>query len=201
MKRCRLADLPERFRSKVRVESNGCWVWTASLSNGYGQYMLVTGKPVRAHRWAYEQFIGPVPKGLELDHLCRVPSCINPSHLEPVTHAENMRRGNAGKHQRAKTHCLHGHAYTGDNVLWHLRGKCWARDCRTCSREKDAARRARQPKYRACGRWEPSGLTAPDVQFIRDTRGVFTSVELSRVFRISDMHVRSIRCGHRGNDV
>lgn len=75
-----------------------CWIWQLALyPDGYGQKYVGTGrddrKTVRAHRWMYEQHRGPFPKELSLDHLCRVPKCINPDHLEPVTHRENIQRG------------------------------------------------------------------------------------------------------------
>jgi hypothetical protein len=104
------ARLPERFWSKVTPEPNsGCWIWIASLgTSGYGQFS-VENRPLKAYRVAYEALVGPVPDGLELDHLCRVRCCVNPAHLEPVTHAENMRRGDS--FQRNKTHCPKGHPY------------------------------------------------------------------------------------------
>ena len=76
--------LPERFWNKVN-KTEGCWLWTAALSHGYGRF----GKGGAAHRLAWEDRNGPIPEGLVLDHLCRVPRCVNPEHLEPVTHREN----------------------------------------------------------------------------------------------------------------
>lgn len=72
--------------------ATGCWLWRGSLSLGYASFGGVWG-----HRLAYEYAIGPIPAGLELDHLCRTTNCVNPAHLEPVTHAENMRRGAAAR--------------------------------------------------------------------------------------------------------
>lgn len=83
------ATLMERFWAKVERDPSGCWLWTASLADGgYGHF----GR-WKAHRYAYETLVEPVPHGLDLDHLCRVRHCVNPSHLEPVTRAENLRRG------------------------------------------------------------------------------------------------------------
>lgn len=80
--------------------SGSCWLWRRSiLASGYGQ-VRHNGKPSRAHRVAYEVFIGPIPAGLVLDHLCGVKSCCNPEHLEPVTQAENLRRGNTWQMRR-----------------------------------------------------------------------------------------------------
>jgi hypothetical protein len=126
--------LPPRFWSKVEVcRETGCWLWTASLGSGYGQFML-NGMPVRAHRVAYEALIGPVPRHLQCDHLCRVRRCVNPAHLEIVTSGENTRRGNAGKARgaqlRARTHCPHGHPFSGENLVVGAK----QRFCRECRR-------------------------------------------------------------------
>lgn len=76
-----------------RGHASPCWVWQLyKVGAGYGR-MTVAGRQVLAHRHYYEQHVGPIPEGLELDHLCRVRCCVNPAHLEPVTHAENQRRG------------------------------------------------------------------------------------------------------------
>lgn len=85
----------ERFQAKVSPAGDGCWLWTgARFFNGYGQFRGGGGGSarVRAHRWSYEYHVGPIPEGLQLDHLCRIRHCVNPAHLEPVTQAENNRR-------------------------------------------------------------------------------------------------------------
>ena len=81
---------------------SGCWLWLGGLHKGYGCFQSVSGKTIAAYKWAYEFFVGEVPIGLELDHKCRNKTCVNPQHLEPVTHAENMYRVR-------KTHCSRGH--------------------------------------------------------------------------------------------
>ena len=97
-KRRKLHDKKKVVLQKIEVAGE-CWVWKGSVfkkpTGSYGQ--IRTGhagerKLVRAHRFSYEAFVGPIPEGLSLDHLCRNTLCVNPSHLEPVTHAENMRR-------------------------------------------------------------------------------------------------------------
>jgi len=98
------------------VGDDGCWIWQGPKNNrGYGWW----GRKL-AHRRMYESIRGPIPKGLELDHLCRVTACVNPDHLEPVTHAENVRRGTVGAvnsaRLRAETHCRNGHEYTAENT-------------------------------------------------------------------------------------
>jgi hypothetical protein len=89
----------ERFWPQVDFDGpGGCWLWTGQANKGgYGAFSVGSRydgnrRGVRAHRWAYEALVGPIPEGLQLDHLCRNPPCVNPAHLEPVTHAENMRR-------------------------------------------------------------------------------------------------------------
>jgi hypothetical protein len=125
------------------VTESGCWLWMASLdSKGYAQINIGTfghAKMCRAHRISYELHIGPIPEGLQLDHLCRVRSCINPTHLEPVTMLTNVQRGlggsNGGKARgaiaRAATHCTRGHEYTPENTLVSKRNH---RFCRACQR-------------------------------------------------------------------
>lgn len=77
-----------------KINENGCWIWQRAMlgNTGYGQ-ISVHDKPVGAHRVFYEKFKGAIPAGLDIDHLCRVRACVNPEHLEPVTRAENLRRG------------------------------------------------------------------------------------------------------------
>lgn len=82
----------ERFWAKFVVSGSGCWLWTVSkASGGYGKF-AARGVNWKAHRYAYQHLVGPVPDGLDLDHLCRVRHCVNPMHLEPVTRSENLRR-------------------------------------------------------------------------------------------------------------
>jgi hypothetical protein len=114
-------------------------------NKGYGAFM-VGGRNVRVHRWAYETLVGPIPDGLVIDHLCRVRNCVNPDHLEPVTHRENIRRGEAGAWNRVKTHCPQGHEYTPENTRY----SGTTRNCRECQRirnlEIDARRIAERRK-------------------------------------------------------
>jgi hypothetical protein len=80
-----------RFWPKVN-KGETCWLWQGAVATGYGVFNAGSGKAVYAHRFAYEELVGPIPNGLTLDHLCRTPRCVNPEHLEPVTQAENSRR-------------------------------------------------------------------------------------------------------------
>lgn len=93
-----------RFVVKVERRDNGCAVWVGARSNrGRGRFSY-RGRNASAHRVAYELFVGPIPNGLHIDHLCRNPLCVNPAHLEPVTLAENNRR-----YAASLTHCRYGH--------------------------------------------------------------------------------------------
>ena len=108
-----------------------CWLWQGcTTTRGYG-LIAICGKSKLAHRLAYELFKGPIPEGLELDHLCRVRNCCNPDHLEAVTHEENVRRGDSGCNHRNKTHCPSGHEYTPENI-YRLPSRPRERRCRTC---------------------------------------------------------------------
>lgn len=89
-----------KFRRDTVPQVGGCWVWNGTRTRAGYATMSVECKTVYVHRWAYEHFVGPIPKGLELDHLCRNTRCVNPDHLEPVTHAENNRR--AVPHRKLK---------------------------------------------------------------------------------------------------
>jgi hypothetical protein len=115
---------------------NGCWIWKgAKTSTGY-PVLKFSGKTLRAHRAAYQAFVGNIPEDLELDHTCKTITCVNPDHLEPIPHLENLKRGTslthhaAAKYRRAITHCPAGHPYKGDNLYVSPAGKRYCRLCR-----------------------------------------------------------------------
>lgn len=130
--------LPARFWSKVEVDKEtGCFVWTAYVQkDGYGQFNW--GGAKLAHRVAYSELVGPIPEGMEIDHVkargCTSRACVNPLHLEPVTHQENVDRGDLsqnGERNRVKTHCPVGHEYSEQNTRYRRNGE---RVCRECHR-------------------------------------------------------------------
>lgn len=129
-----------RFWSKVALpDGQGCMLWLGYVQpSGYGKFRL--GKDTAyAHRVSYEIANGPVPIGLQVDHLCRVRHCVAPDHLEAVTPAENVRRGNPGRSNARKTHCPQGHEYTPENT-YARKGR---RYCRACQQETTRRRRVR----------------------------------------------------------
>ena len=131
-------------------EASGCWVWQRSATpGGYGR-MRQGGRMQYAHRAYYERLHGVIPAGLQLDHLCRNPRCVNPQHLEPVTGRENTLRGNTiAARRKAQSHCVQGHAFDEANTI--ARGR--NRACRECQRkavrESQRRRRAKQAEARA----------------------------------------------------
>lgn len=131
----------ERFKAKVR-KTRGCWKWLGRKNwGGYGLFYL-DGKQKLAHRVSYEFARDIIPKGLQVDHLCRNRGCVNPSHMELVTPRENTLRGNgiAAQHAR-KTHCIRGHEFTKENTLYAQKRY---RVCKECSHAWSRA----HPKHR-----------------------------------------------------
>lgn len=107
--------LDDRFWSKVEVAD--CWQWLGALNKGYGQFYH-QGAMRRAHRLVWEELVGPIPLDLQIDHLCRNRSCVNPDHMELVTSRENTRRTPyRPRVNGAKTHCKRGHPLSGPNLL------------------------------------------------------------------------------------
>lgn len=119
-----------RFWAKVN-KTNTCWLWTAGLNSmGYGQFWHM-GEHVMAHRFSYHIHKGKIPQGQVIDHLCKVPRCVNPDHMQAVTVFENTKRGNnhVSKYL-TRTHCIRGHEYTKENTWVTKQG--W-RYCRACN--------------------------------------------------------------------
>lgn len=139
----------QRFWTKVdkagpvpehRPDLGPCWLWTAATVRGYARFSIGY-QAIQGHRWAWEEANGPIPAGLQLDHLCRVRHCVRPSHCEPVTNRENVLRGEGITARNAvKTHCKHGHPLSGDNLWIDRSGRNPVRRCRACIRRIQSSR-------------------------------------------------------------
>lgn len=125
--------LPLFWAKVLRHGEGDCWPWNAYRNqDGYGYYFA--NRFMAAHRIAYMLTVGPIPDGLQLDHLCRNRACCNPAHLEPVTARENCLRGETvAARNAAKTHCSNGHPYAGDNLITKRHGRA----CRICKNLSD----------------------------------------------------------------
>jgi len=142
----------ERFMEKVdqngpipeyRPDLGPCWLWTGGVrESGYGYFWLDTrsASSISAHTAGWRLLRGPIPEGLEPDHLCRVRRCVNPEHLEPVTHQENMHRSEMIGGYVRQTHCKYGHPFDEANTYQAPRG----RECRKCNVIRVRAWRQRQ---------------------------------------------------------
>lgn len=136
-------SLEARFLNFVEKHDGGCWLWKGYVAkDGYTRFK-VNRQSIPAHRFSYELARGPIPDGLELDHLCRIRHCVNPEHLEAVTHQENQRRGLRGE---LLTHCPRNHEYTAENTYYPPRG---VRVCRMCKTAENRAYKARKRLERA----------------------------------------------------
>ncbi len=135
----------EHTADRLSTATGGCWEWQGDKGvDGYGRFRLF-GRYAQAHRLSYRDFGNDLPDGMLIDHLCRNKRCVNPHHLEAVTHAENVRRGLRGN----ITHCPHGHQYTLENTTYVTRKGKHIRYCLTCLR---ASRNATYLRRKAAGK-------------------------------------------------
>jgi len=148
-----------RFWAKVQQDANGCWNWTAFKLRGYGRFRRGNHNGVYpvvfAHRFSFELTNGPIPSELVIDHLCRNPACVNPSHLEAVTPQTNTLRGVGPAAINAKkTHCPKGHKYSPENTIieWRHGHSIKVRVCRLCKNVK-TRKQARRRRLREVAAW------------------------------------------------
>lgn len=143
------SQLPERIKKKIVLQPcaikgliGDCWAWQGFKYQGYGRYRINSKITKKAHRVVYELLKGPIPEGLESDHLCLNRSCVNPDHIEPVTRAENLRRSHVtGAGNGARTHCRQGHEFTNKNT-YAWRGKRFCLKCQSIRQEAYEKRKA-----------------------------------------------------------
>lgn len=136
-----------RFKGRITVDPiTNCWVWQAGRDHdGYGRF-TINGREWRAHIFSYTLVVGPVPKGKILDHfVCDRRECVNPYHVRPATHRENLLRSplTVASRNKTKTHCSRGHEYNNENTLIIKTVSGFGRDCRICRylRNKDRKRK------------------------------------------------------------
>src|SRR6267378_1518175 len=104
--------LPSNLQKRIVFDPSGCWLWTGAKMQGYG-WVGINGKSERVHATVYKIFIGPIPEGTELHHVCENRACCNPDHLEPIT-----RKAHKALHPKTPpTHCKNGHPFSGDNLV------------------------------------------------------------------------------------
>lgn len=133
-----------RFMSKVFIEPNtGCWLWSGNWNHaGYGNFKI-KNETKRAHRISYEHFKGPIINELSVAHKCNTRACVNPNHLELLTHKQNCIDRNAHK-----KHCPKGHLFTKENKKSQNKGKSYC--CRICANEANRLYRLQRKNNRTC---------------------------------------------------
>jgi hypothetical protein len=139
----------EQFLDKIRIAGSGCWEWIGSCSTGGYGHFWIDGVCCSTHRLGYELWRGPIPYGLTIDHLCRNRRCLNPDHLEAVTHTVNVRRGLATGPQPKRDRCYRGHLFTSENTRLSPDG---AQHCKLCAADRQRDKlRARAVNFCGCG--------------------------------------------------
>lgn len=195
------------WRYVDKTDPSGCWIWKGTMGHGgYGIFRMggQGASYLRAHRVVYEEVAGPIPDGLVLDHLCRVRHCVNPGHLEPVTQEENVLRSpeSPSAVNSRKTHCKHGHPYSGDNLYVTPRGERQCRICVAAAKER-FKERTRQPALDMPGYLttkqaaEALGLSTGTIHEYAKRDGFPQPVRInSRVFMWEESRLREWRKAH-----
>lgn len=131
-----------RFANKYTKTDSGCWQWHGAPcgTNGEYGYFWTGERYIVAHRFAYLLQHGSIPTGMEIDHLCKNTKCVNPAHLEAVSHQENINRSAAGRNNAVKTHCPSGHPYDEANTVRYDN----RRYCLACRVSRQAKKRSQQ---------------------------------------------------------
>lgn len=197
-------DEKARFTAYYVVAGNGCWLWQGRLDRGGYAHFTRTGEKRAqfAHRAAYEMFVGPIPDGLHIDHVCHTQDrtclagtacehrrCVNPSHLEAVEPAENVRRGRSGlllvKRAQAITHCPQGHPYSAENT--YINPASGGRGCRECARVRNRSR-----SYRSRGLPDPRRkITDDQIESVRALADL--GLSLREVQRRTGVHTAAVQ--------
>ena len=134
-----LTRLRAQFNDQYAIRADGCWIWTGPRVRAYGIIKMLGGQ-IFAHRFSYEMFIGPI-NGLDVHHHWHTSLCVNPDHLETMSHRDNLMLSNNPTAVNArKTHCKRGHPFSKENTVV-TPGR---RRCRTCTQIRDRGRRKGQ---------------------------------------------------------
>ena len=160
-----IKDHTAKFLSLID-KSGDCWEWNGKhFPTGYGRFYHRGSQ--YTHRYSYEMFVGPIPEGLEIDHLCRNRGCLKPSHLEAVTHRENVLRSPiaVGAMNRNKTHCKRGHEFTEANTRnFTQKNGSSGRECLICKKWHGDKRYANIPEP-IVNRISPRVMRRPSRQY------------------------------------
>jgi len=140
-----LPNLPRHMLRRISEGPGNCWILRGSAKHhpyGY-QSVSINNSSVLAHRFAYETLVGPIPEGLQIDHLCKVTSCVNPEHMEAVTGEVNVARSNCTSAVNSrKTHCKYGHELSGSNL--YIRPDNGKRQCKACANQRSSAHKRKR---------------------------------------------------------
>lgn len=132
-------SIDKRLRDGAQISESGCWIWPGYSNRGYVR-IRSGSRRLYVHRLAYETFVGPIPEGMTVDHLCFVSQCVNPEHLRLLTMVENA----ANQRSAQQTHCKNGHEFTFENTYRRPASAGGGRQCRPCNRQSAARYQAKK---------------------------------------------------------